>query len=82
MDYNKLGQVKGIGEWTIQTVKLSMLESLDIFPEKDYFIRKRLQILYPDKFSSIPTPVQARILAQSWAPYRSIVTWYLWRWRM
>lgn len=71
-------QINGIGPWTIQVVKLTMLSDLDIFPTNDVFINERLKRLY--NLPKRPTPAQVQEMAEKWAPYRSIVCWWLWRW--
>lgn len=70
---NALRSVPGIGEWTLQTTLLTCLMSWDIFPTGDVFIKARMKRLYgPD--------VDVVQVSNRWAPYRSVVTWYLWRW--
>lgn len=71
-------QINGIGPWTIQVVKLTMLSDLDIFPTNDVFINERLKRLY--KLPNRPSPAQVQEMSEKWAPYRSIVCWWLWRW--
>ena len=65
--------VPGIGPWTVETTLLTCLMSWDIFPPGDKFLQARMRRLYGPSVN-IPE-VTAR-----WAPYRSVVTWYLWRW--
>lgn len=77
-DLAKLLGIKGIGEWTIQTTKLTSMTDVDIFPCNDVFLRKKVQQLYD--LPRRPTEKQTATIAKKWAPYRSIVCWYLWRW--
>ena len=77
-DLDCLLNVVGIGPWTIVVTKLTSFRSWDLFPPEDLFLRKRLQKLY--SLERMPSIEEARLLAVKWSPYRSFVTWYLWRW--
>lgn len=77
-DLKRLLEIRGIGEWTIQTVKLTSMLDIDIFPAKDVFLRNRLKRLY--NLPSRPTIKETEKLAEKWSPYRSVVCWFLWRW--
>lgn len=68
-----LEAVSGIGPWTIETTLLTCLKNWDIFPRGDKFLQARMKRLYG------PNCDIAAISAH-WSPYRSLVTWYLWRW--
>ena len=73
-----LKNIKGIGDWTIETVLLTSMLDWDIFPARDVFLRKKIQKLY--KLKKRPTEKETKIIAEKWKPYRSVVTWYMWRW--
>jgi DNA-3-methyladenine glycosylase II len=75
---NDLASISGIGPWTIKTTMLTSLLSWDIFPENDYFIKKRIQKLYG--LDKLPSESLCRQIAEKWSPYRSFVTWHIWRW--
>lgn len=64
--------VPGIGPWTIETTLLTSFLNWDIFPLGDKFLKVRMKRLYGD--------ANMEQISQKWAPFRSIVTWYLWRW--
>ena len=73
----QLTAVKGIGVWTAQMFLIFSLGRLDVFPHDDYGVRAALQRLYglaelPDKKTSFE-------IAEPWAPYRTIASWYCWR---
>lgn len=70
--------LKGIKEWTLDALELTLLIDMDIFPIHDAFLAKRVQRLYnlPRK----PSPQELLTLSRKWAPYRSIVCWWMWRW--
>jgi len=65
--------VKGIGQWTIETMLITSLKDWDIFPLGDKFIQTRMKRLYGIN-------CDMKIISEKWVPYRSLVTWYLWRW--
>jgi DNA-3-methyladenine glycosylase II len=74
----KAARLEGVGRWTLDNLQVSLLEDLDCFPVNDVFLNKNLQILY--KLSRAPSKNQVIHLSKRWAPYRSIVCWWLWRW--
>ena len=77
-DLRRLEEVSGIGPWTINAAILTSMQDWTIFPENDYFIKKRIQKLY--QMNKIPTKKELEIKFQSWDPWQGIVCWYLWRW--
>jgi 3-methyladenine DNA glycosylase/8-oxoguanine DNA glycosylase len=72
-----LVEVKGIGEWTAQMYLMFRLGRPDVLPTGDLGIQIAVQKVYGLRARATPTDV-ARIGA-TWAPYRSVATWYLWR---
>jgi len=74
-----LTEVKGIGVWTAHMFLIFSLGRLDILPVGDLGIRKAIR----DQFGLDALPDVARMEALSaergWAPWRSVVSWYLWR---
>jgi DNA-3-methyladenine glycosylase II len=69
--------VKGIGRWTGEMFLMFSLGRPDVLPVDDLGVRRGMQITYglPD----MPKPVEMREIAEPWAPYRSVGTWYMWR---
>ncbi len=65
--------VKGIGPWTIETTLLTCLTNWDLFPLNDKFLQTRMKRLYGNS-------CDIKAISNLWSPYKSIVTWYLWRW--
>jgi DNA-3-methyladenine glycosylase II len=74
---SQLMQVKGIGRWTAEMFLIFCLGRKDIFPVGDLGVRKAIQRLY--SLPELPSPSTMLDIAQSWKPYRSIATWYLWK---
>lgn len=68
-----LTKISGIGAWTVETTLLTCLKNWNLFPEGDKFLQKRMQRLYGPSYD-------VRTITEKWSPYRSVVTWYLWRW--
>ncbi|MGH7600161.1 MAG: DNA-3-methyladenine glycosylase family protein [bacterium] len=71
-----LTQIKGIGRWTAEMFLIFSLMRPDVLPVDDLGFRKALQIAY--KLRKLPSPAKIEKIAESWKPYRSIATWYMW----
>ena len=72
-----LTQVKGIGRWTAQMFLMFRLGRLDVLPDLDLGIQKGIQRAY--RLRKLPTPERVKRIGAKWAPYRTIASWYLWR---
>jgi DNA-3-methyladenine glycosylase II len=72
----RLSTVKGVGRWTAEMLLIAMGRP-DILPVADLGVRKG----YGLTFRSRDLPPAERILrrGERWRPYRTIVSWYLWR---
>src|SRR6266436_10295436 len=75
--HERLTQVHGIGEWSVQMFLMSRLGRPDVLPAHDLGIRKGFQIVYGHK--ETPKPKVILEHGERWRPYRSIASWYLWR---
>jgi DNA-3-methyladenine glycosylase II len=73
----RLTQVRGIGEWSVQMFLMFQLGRPDVLPVKDYGIQKGFQHVYG--LADPPKPQAILEYAERWRPYRSIACWYLWR---
>jgi DNA-3-methyladenine glycosylase II len=71
-----LVQVRGIGRWTAEMFLMFNLLRPDVFPLDDLGLRKGIEVNY---FKRKPALSTMRRLGESWRPYRSVATWYLWR---
>jgi 3-methyladenine DNA glycosylase/8-oxoguanine DNA glycosylase len=49
----------------------------DVLPVDDYGIRKGFAVLFRKR--TMPTPEQVTKRGERWRPYRTVVSWYLWR---
>ncbi len=72
-----LTQVKGIGVWTAQMFLIFHLGRPDVLPVADLGIKKAIRKVHG--LRRLPTPDRMRAIGASWAPYRSVACWYLWR---
>ncbi|WP_414563623.1 MULTISPECIES: DNA-3-methyladenine glycosylase family protein [unclassified Anabaena] len=73
---NKLKQIKGIGDWTVDIYLLMALKRPDIFPKGDLGIAIALQNI--KKLPTRPTPIQIETITQNWRPWRAVATRILW----
>lgn len=72
-----LTQVKGIGRWTAEMFLIFSLGRQDVFPVDDLGLRKGVQRAF--SLPEIPEPKEVEKIGERWKPYRTIVTWYLWK---
>jgi len=72
----KLVIVPGIGRWTAEMFLLFGLKRLDVLALGDAGLQRAVRNLYGTKRKS--ESLLPRV-AESWRPYRSIASWYLWR---
>jgi DNA-3-methyladenine glycosylase II len=72
-----LTQVKGIGVWTAHMFLMFTLRRPDVLPTGDYGVQVAIKKYYRKR--KLPKPKDMEKIAKSWAPYRSIACWYLWR---
>ena len=73
----ELVAIRGIGRWTAEMFLIFHLLRPDVLPLDDAGLLKGISVNY---FSGEPVSrSEAREVAQAWAPWRSVATWYLWR---
>ncbi|MCX5737967.1 MAG: DNA-3-methyladenine glycosylase 2 family protein, partial [Proteobacteria bacterium] len=70
-------QVRGVGEWTAHMLLMFSLGRPDVLPVGDYGVRKAARDLYG--LADLPKRNELEAIGESWRPYRSVATWYLWR---
>src|SRR5499427_830686 len=73
----ELTEVRGIGRWTAEMFLMFNLMRPDVFPLDDLGLRKGIYLAYHR--GRKVSPVRMRKLGETWQPYRSVATWYLWR---
>jgi DNA-3-methyladenine glycosylase II len=72
-----LVQVKGIGRWTVQMFLMFRLGRPDVLPELDLGIQSAIQRAYG--LAKRPTPKEVVVIGETWRPYATVASWYLWR---
>ncbi|GAB4839414.1 hypothetical protein Ancab_028937 [Ancistrocladus abbreviatus] len=75
--FTMLTMVNGIGSWSVHMFMISSLHRPDVLPVNDLGVRKGVQLLYG--LEELPRPSQMDQLCEKWRPYRSVASWYLWR---
>jgi len=74
---SELCAIRGIGRWTAEMFLIFSLGRADVLPLDDLGLMKAISLHY---FSGEPVSrFEAREVAQAWAPWRTVATWYLWR---
>jgi AraC family transcriptional regulator of adaptative response / DNA-3-methyladenine glycosylase II len=68
-----LGEVSGIGEWTLEYVALRALRDPDAFPASDLGLLRSAAA-----GGARPTPAALRARAESWRPWRAYAAQHLW----
>jgi DNA-3-methyladenine glycosylase II len=70
----ELTDVRGIGRWTAEMFLMFNLLRPDVFPLDDLGLQKGIRVAYRK------TSLNAmNKLGETWRPWRSVATWYLWR---
>ena len=73
----ELVEVRGIGRWTAEMFLIFNLLRPDVFPLDDLGLQKGIRLGY---FKGRKVSLaRMRKLSESWWPWRSVATWYLWR---
>ncbi len=72
-----LVQVRGIGRWTAEMFLIFSLLRPDVFPLDDLGLQKGIRGAY-FRNRRIALKTMAK-LGETWRPWRSVATWYLWR---
>ncbi len=72
-----LMRVNGIGRWTAEMFLIFHLQRPDVLPVGDLGLQKAMSAHY--NRGRPLTETKLRRLAEPWAPWRTVATWYLWR---
>jgi DNA-3-methyladenine glycosylase II len=70
----ELTDVRGIGRWTAEMFLMFNLLRPDVFPLDDLGLQKGIRLSYRKKSLK-----SMKALGETWRPWRSVATWYLWR---
>jgi DNA-3-methyladenine glycosylase II len=71
-----LTEIPGIGPWTVDMFLIFSMGRLNVLPLGDLALRKSLALHYqlPDK----ATLEEYQAIAETWHPYQTVASWYLW----
>lgn len=72
-----LTTVRGVGRWTVEMLLIFLLDRPDVFPVADVGVRRGFERV--TGLDGPPTATRMLTRAESWAPYRSVASWYPWR---
>lgn len=73
----ELTRVKGIGRWTAEMFLMFYLARPDVLPLADLGLQRAMRLNY--NRGRPLTVTRMRKIGASWAPWRSVATWYMWR---
>ena len=74
LQLDRIGEIRGIGPWTVQYIAMRAFKNADAFPAEDLILRRAA--------SSNGQPLSAKQLiarAEAWRPYRAYAVMALWR---
>ncbi len=77
----ELVDIRGVGRWTAEMFLIFNLLRPNVLPLDDLGLLKAVSLHYLDGASVIGRDGRVRVtqIAEAWAPWRSVATWYLWR---
>ncbi len=67
----------GIGTWTAEMFLIFGLGRPDVLSVNDAGLKRGLKLAY--HLPQIPSAAEMISLGESWRPYRSVASWYIWR---
>lgn len=70
-------EVKGIGQWSVDMFLMFGLNRPDILPTGDLGVRKGVQGYFA--LAALPDADDMIELTDTWRPFRSVASWYMWR---
>ena len=73
---SQLTTIKGVGKWTAEMFLIFTLRRPDVFPVTDLGVQKGFKIFY--SLEDLPTIELMNKKSESWKPYRTIMSLYLW----
>ncbi|NOG69247.1 DNA-3-methyladenine glycosylase [Roseicella sp. DB1501] len=73
----RLVAIRGVGRWTVEMLLIFTLGRPDILPVDDFGVREGWKVAVGLEVQ--PKPKELAAIGESWAPWRSVAAWYLWR---
>jgi DNA-3-methyladenine glycosylase II len=74
----ELTTIKGVGVWTVQMILIFQLDRSDVLPLGDLIVLNGIKELYGLKSEKKQLLIDCEAVAESWRPYRSMASRYLW----
>jgi DNA-3-methyladenine glycosylase II len=71
-----LTRLRGIGRWTVECLLIFGMGRPDLLPAADIGLRNGIQLVYG--LADKPDEKEIRRIGESWAPWRSYVSLYVW----
>jgi 3-methyladenine DNA glycosylase/8-oxoguanine DNA glycosylase len=80
----RLTRVRGVGRWTVEMLLIFRLGRPDVLPASDLGVRKGFARVFRSRRpregkDGLPSAEEMAARAETWRPYRSVASWYLWR---
>ena len=73
----RLTQVRGVGQWTVEMLLIFQLGRFDVLPVHDFGVRTGFKHAY--KKRDLPAPKALLAHGEIWRPHRTTAAWFLWR---
>ena len=73
----RLITIKGVGRWTVEMLLMFRFGRLDVLPVDDMGVQEGFKRIF--ELEKRPKKKEMEALAESWRPYRSVGSWYMWR---
>jgi DNA-3-methyladenine glycosylase II len=77
IDY--LGQIKGVGTWTVQMILMFPMDRPNVFPAGDLGIQNAMKRLYDLELDKKELLVRMHEISALWDPYKTLASKYLWK---
>jgi len=73
----RLTEVRGVGRWTVEMLLIFKWGRPDVLPADDFGVRNGFRVAYG--LSQMPKVKDLLAHGESWRPFRTAASWYLWR---
>ena len=73
----RLIEVLGVGQWTVEMLLIFQLGRPDVLPADDFGVRTGFRHAYG--LCDLPKPKDVLAHGERWRPHRTAAAWYLWR---
>ncbi|UFJ41222.1 DNA-3-methyladenine glycosylase [Brevibacillus humidisoli] len=73
---NHLTALRGVGRWTVECLLMFGMGRPDLLPAADIGLRNGIQLVY--RLEDKPDEKEIRRIGESWRPWRSYVSLYVW----